>query len=93
MGHVEDYDNTLQRAKEMDAATRVSDLAKKLAVSDGHLWTPTVDPNKPGGLTEDEQKLLSIQQEDCANVQSEYNHEAQSIFDRLSEVDYTITTK
>jgi hypothetical protein len=77
----------------MDAQQKVQDVAKKLCVKNGLLWQPTIDSNKPGGLTDDERKQLTLEEEECKGNQKYYLEHAEEMYNELSSIDYTITTK
>lgn len=84
---------TLNITRKMDAQQKIQDVAKKLCLSHGELWEPSIDENKPGGLTDEERKQLTLEQETIKLNHAEYLDHAEEMFNELSSIGYTITTK
>lgn len=86
-------DSTLNITRKMDAQQRIQDVAKKLCLHNGELWEPSIDENKPGGLTDEERKQLTLEQETIKLNHEEYLSHVEQMFSELSSIGYTITTK
>lgn len=89
----DNQDNTLNITKKMDISQRIQDVAMKLCAEDGARWTTSIDPNKPGGLSDEELKIITIEQEEIEANKVDYLEEATNLYNRLSSIGYTITTK